>query len=278
MSRERVAGRLLALRARVATLEQERDEAARVGMALLMATGTAILVTTADEVRMPRADWDKIVEKAIAARRTIDPWAECRWTDLAASLSSAPMTEPTSCARVAGMADRPSGEDVERWQADPAVRAVVAEVERELREMVESYQFGDPLAVKVQARSLIEDRVQRLNAQPREDRIRVAWALMSGEPMLSSAEYAESYVSDAEFYVGSEDGESFIGIRAQSRAAIETVVVTAQIGVLDAPLCAVCGLTAGDARANHRPSLRSFFGPCNEGGYFPHEFKPRANV
>lgn len=43
------------------------------GNVLRMAVGEAILVTTADEVRMPRADWDRICDAAIAQRRATDP-------------------------------------------------------------------------------------------------------------------------------------------------------------------------------------------------------------
>jgi hypothetical protein len=49
--------------------------AVNVGNALRMAVGEAILITTADEVRMPREDWNKIVEAAIAQRRAVDPLA-----------------------------------------------------------------------------------------------------------------------------------------------------------------------------------------------------------
>lgn len=74
-ARLRLTQRAVQAEAEVVRLQHERDDAARVGLALLMAAGEAILVTTADEVRMPRSDWDRIVEKAIAARRTIDPLA-----------------------------------------------------------------------------------------------------------------------------------------------------------------------------------------------------------
>ncbi len=50
------------------------DEASRVaGDNLRGAVGRARLVTTVDEVRMWRADWDVIVEAAIDQRRALDP-------------------------------------------------------------------------------------------------------------------------------------------------------------------------------------------------------------
>lgn len=42
---------------------------------LRMACGRAILVTTSEEVMMPRVDWDLIVDAAITQRRTVDPTA-----------------------------------------------------------------------------------------------------------------------------------------------------------------------------------------------------------
>ena len=42
---------------------------------LRMACGRAVLITTSEEVKMPRADWDLIVDAAITQRRTVDPTA-----------------------------------------------------------------------------------------------------------------------------------------------------------------------------------------------------------
>lgn len=42
---------------------------------LRMACGRAILITTSEEVKMPRADWDLIMDAAITQWRTVDPTA-----------------------------------------------------------------------------------------------------------------------------------------------------------------------------------------------------------
>jgi hypothetical protein len=65
LEREEAQDALVAL---AAFVRESTDAANR----LRMAAGEAILVTTADEVRMPREDWDKIVEAAIAQRRAVD--------------------------------------------------------------------------------------------------------------------------------------------------------------------------------------------------------------
>lgn len=143
---------------------------------------------------------------------------------------------------------------------------------------IQEYRLGETVDVEVAGRAYIEDTVMRLNGRSQPERCRAAWALISNESSLPSQGYAEEHVTDARFYVGSVDGESFIGINARLHRPIESVTITFELEPpLDEPLCSECGLTQGDAQANHRPAgAHGLGGPVREDGYYPHPFKARV--
>lgn len=158
--------------------------------------------------------------------------------------------------------------------ADAETQAVIDALEQEIREAVENVVVGavERGVAYDQARQFIVDTVARLNGKPREERARVAWAIFrrGSEPL------EECGIADARFYVGTRDGEPYLGVNARMKVNIEQIKFTATLAPLDEPLCKVCGQVLGSSEANHRPAgLLGLGSPTSEFGYFPHVFEPR---